>query len=515
MGIKITALSAMLSGFVFLSYEILFLRIASFVTKSHPATFGVVLGVYLLGLGSGVALVRRFVKNSRDEIPGMIVKMLFLSSILCYLVIPMTSFFSAHWFYAARFGLFPLFLAACSFGGIFPLLVRVGVEDESTAGNSTGLIYGANIAGSTLGSFICGFLLLDVMSAASISLLLAIILLLLAVLTIVFFKKSIPQKMLIIPLCLIGVFSILNTHFHSRLYEKLLYMPRSRMVPPFEQIIENRSGVICVERGGRVYGDGVYDGVISTSLSPKRNPEIENAYFAFLFKPDAVSILEIGLATGSWAQVLVNGPEVRSLTSVEINPGFLKLIRRYKAVQSLLVNPRFKVIIDDGRRWLRRNQGRKFDLIVVNNTFHWRNHSTNLLSLEFLQLLKKHLQPGGVVYLNTTFSRHAVHTIAKSFKHTYLYRVYMIASDSPMLINRKRFAKILKDFTIDGRPVLNMSETKDRHMLDKLVSVPLQGTCKEILTRTKGTKIITDDNMITEFGFLRRHIFKKRKEDYY
>jgi spermidine synthase len=118
----------------------------------------------------------------------------------------------------------------------------------------------------------------------------------------------------------------------------------------------------------------------------------------------------IGLGSGSWAQVVANQPHVEQLTVVEINPGYLKLIPQYPAVASLLGNPRVRIIIDDGRRWLVRSPGQRFDAIVMNTTLHWRNHVSNLLSVDFLRLARQHLNLGGVLFYNITGSEDAMAT---------------------------------------------------------------------------------------------------------
>jgi len=104
----------------------------------------------------------------------------------------------------------------------------------------------------------------------------------------------------------------------------------------------------------------------------------------------------IGLSSGSWAQVIANNPEVASLTVVEINPGYLRLVQDTPAVASVLRNPKVTVITDDGRRWLRLNPGRRFDAIVSNTTFYFRANASNLLSVEFLGLIKDHLKHNGI-----------------------------------------------------------------------------------------------------------------------
>jgi len=51
-----------------------------------------------------------------------------------------------------------------------------------------------------------------------------------------------------------------------------------------------------------------------------------------------------------------------------------------------------------------------FDAIVSNTTFHFRANTINLLSAEFLALVKEHLSAGGIVFYNTTDSRRVQRT---------------------------------------------------------------------------------------------------------
>ena len=64
---------------------------------------------------------------------------------------------------------------------------------------------------------------------------------------------------------------------------------------------------------------------------------------------------------------------------VEINPGYLQLIADYPMVSSLLRNPKVRIYVDDGRRWLVAHPDARYDLVLMNTSFHWRDHSTNLV----------------------------------------------------------------------------------------------------------------------------------------
>jgi hypothetical protein len=218
----------------------------------------------------------------------------------------------------------------------------------------------------------------------------------------------------------------------------------------------------------------------------------------------------IGLATGAWAQVLAHHPEVQRVLAIEINPGYLDVIDRSDAVRSLLDNPKFEVAIDDGRRWLARHPDEEFDLIVMNTTYHWHAYAANLLSVEFLQTIRDHLAPEGIAIYNTASSPEAQRTGAVVFDHALRFFNNMIVSNDPLVGDGTRLRAILTTYRIDGQPVFDLEQGHDRSRLDDIVSLlgrfttppELDGFEKraQILARTKGVRLITDDNMGTEWS---------------
>jgi SAM-dependent methyltransferase len=208
----------------------------------------------------------------------------------------------------------------------------------------------------------------------------------------------------------------------------------------------------------------------------------------------------IGLASGSWAQVIANHPEVEKLTVVDINPGYLQLIPKYKVVASLLHNPKVTIVIDDGRRWLVRNPEAAYDVIVMNTTYNWRSNTTNLLSVEFLQLAHRHLSPGGVLFYNTTYSARAQFTGVAVFPYGLLVGSCMAVSDSSIDPNLNRWKQIVTQYKIDGVPVFRLERDNDQRKLAELISMfgSLEGA-DQIRKRTAGSRLITDDNMGSEW----------------
>jgi spermidine synthase len=288
-----------------------------------------------------------------------------------------------------------------------------------------------------------------------------------------------------------------------RVYENLQH--RSFADHDFAHIIENRSGIITVDTDGTVFGNGMYDGRFNTSLKTDSNGIIR-PYALSLFHAAPRDVLMIGLASGSWAQVIANNPAVRSLTVVEINRGYLDLIESQPEVRSLLRNPKVRVIEDDGRRWLGHHPEMNFDAIVVNTTFHFRANATNLLSREYLALIKRHLNPGGVSFYNTNNSRRVQRTACTTFLHGARFTNHMVVSDMPIDWNFARWRDVLERYTIDGKSAFDPNNAVDREHLDALMHEysrdgSMVEECPQLLAATAGRIPVTDDNMGTEWRY--------------
>jgi SAM-dependent methyltransferase len=279
---------------------------------------------------------------------------------------------------------------------------------------------------------------------------------------------------------------------------------------PLVRVVENRSGIITVTADGTVIGNGMYDGRFNTDLRRDANG-IVRPYALSLFHPAPRRVLMIGLSSGSWAQVVANNPDVASLTIVEINPGYRSLIANEGEVASLLRNPKVTIVTDDGRRWLRANPDRRFDAVVSNTTWHFRANISNLLSTEFLELIKQHLAPGGVFFYNTTDSARVQRTGCIAFADGARFLNHMVVSPSPIGFDFARWREVLEAYRIDGRPIFDLTNAEDRAELDRLQSwegsvtaggptAPIE-PCRSILARTAGVRLVTDDNMGSEWRY--------------
>ncbi len=498
----VAALLSFCSGFLSLSVEIAWFRVFFLFTHGRAFAFPLALAFFLFGIAFGSLLAARLTRAWKADEPerlraraaailvlsGAAISFAFLSS-----GVLVTG--------PARDGVV-LVTAVLAFplGLLFPLLMHAGVLPGTGAGRSVSHIYAANIAGSVAGSVGTGFILLDVLPLRSIVLLLSLLALAVGLLL---RRGSLTPRFAAGAALALALFAGCWA-FNETLYEKLQF-GREQKGQRFATVVENKSGVIAVTQDGTVYGSGVYDGHYSTELVHDRN-HIIRPYSVAAFHPGPKRILVIGLASGSWAQVLASLPNEPQLDIVEINAGHLELIPKFPVVASLLKNPRVRIAIEDGRRWLSRNPHEKYDAIVMNTSYSWRAGSTNLLSREFLEQLRGHLNPHGLVMYNTTSSETVAKTGFEVFPYGWRLVNALIVGPDPLPIDRERFLETLKAYRIDGKPVLDLSRPEDAATLERLsVALDPSSTSPQIegrdsiLARYGNYRVLTDDNMLVEW----------------
>ncbi len=501
-----------LSSYIALSYEIVWMRAYLFLTGGQPNAVGFFLGAYLTGLAFGAWFARYACTQDRQNcryhplyLSGLF---LLLANVAGFLVIPIVAYLVSAQAWSPSQTLPIVALAATLLGTSLPLVSHAGIPPDERVGERLSYLYMGNILGAVAGSFTTGFFLLDALTLPHLTLLLAALGILSSGVLILAASPPGHCGFTGVTLAAVVLYIIwLSPMLYANVYEKLLYQDAYVPGRAFAHVSENKSGVIAVSKSGTVYGSGAYDGQFNTNPQPGVDVNrVVRAYAVAAFHAAPHDILMIGLGSGSWLQVLLNHPDVATVTVVEINPGYVDMIRRYPVVASALVHPKLHLVIDDGRRYLRRTR-RRFDLVVQNTIVHWRAHATSLLSREYLALARQRLKPGGVLYYNTTNNAAAHKTGATVFPFAWRFQNMLIGSDSPITINRERWRQKLLQWRIDGRPVLQSDRQGDRHRatLDRIVNQSRwRGKAaweprRSILHRTRREPVITDDNMATEW----------------
>jgi len=505
LGLRGAAALSGVTAFVSLGLEIVWFRVFVLASEDRAPAFALLLATFLAGVAGGAFIGGRMTeKKTAGEIGMGVCMLLAVAGGISPLLIPAVAFLKwkgLNYLLAAS----GFFLVAAVLGAAFPLLCRLAMGGGSETGRKVSLIYVSNIAGSAAGSLLIGFVLMNYMGLQALAFLLGGISLAAGLALVAVLPRGIVSRVTLVSVCGIALVAFalapkLYPDFQRRLNLGIEANEASSLV----HLVENRSGIIAVLANDEVLGSGVYDGSFSTDPVHDKN-RIVRAFAVGAFHPSPKRILLIGLSSGSWAQVLVHYPGVELLEAVEINPGYLGLIAKYPVVSSLLNNPKFKIHIDDGRRWMLSHPDRQYDLIVQNNSFYWRDHSAQLLSTDYLKIVKEHLAAGGAYYYNTTGSDDVMATGLAVFPHGLRVLNFLAVSESPLKVDKERWKSVLRGYSIDGRAVFQAGDSGCDSVLreyEELANTVERGDLREgmetsesIRRRIKNPLIITDDNM--------------------
>ena len=496
-------------GFLALGLEIAWFRVFALATFDRAPAFALLLSTYLAGIAAGSFLSEKLTEKKHVNALTLAGVLILLAGAVSVYLPPLMA--QLCWKGVSVMASVPIFfITAGLLGSVLPLLCQAAVSADESAGRRVSLIYLSNILGSTLGSLVIGFVLMHHFGTEAISMQLAAGCVLTGSAVLLFRSGRLQAPpawgFALIATAVIAIPAAAPTY--ANLFGKMIFGPKAATVGELKHVVENRNGIVAVTADDAVFGGGVYDGYFNIDPANDKNLVIR-AYAMGLFQPQPRRVFMLGLASGSWAQVIANHPEVESMDIVEINPGYLQLVAEYPMVRSLLQNPKVHIYVDDARRWLLAHPSEKYDAIVANTTFYWRDHTSQVLSKEYLAIVKSHLRPGGVYYYNATESEDVLATGLHEF--TYGLRVisFLAVSDSPLVLDKNRWLADLNRYTIDGKRMFDPADPRAVAVLaaysefaDTVKQPPrlLGLEAGDVLAQRLGPRhIITDDNMGAEW----------------
>jgi len=116
---------------------------------------------------------------------------------------------------------------------------------------------------------------------------------------------------------------------------------------------------------------------------------------AMLYRPSTDSMLFLGLGGGSAPKRMWRDFPKLQVDVVELDPVVVDVAHRYFAVPD---DPRLRIDTEDGRLFLAKTD-RKWDAIAI-DVFYEDGIPFHMSTFEFLELVREHLEPGGVVLMN-------------------------------------------------------------------------------------------------------------------
>jgi spermidine synthase len=488
-----------LIGFFSLGSETLWIRTFSFHNFSIAKAFPFILGVYLLGIALGAAFGSRVCrgKGNLNEVLGL--------SLLCGAISlsPAILATSANFAFVAAAILHAglAFASALAFSICFPICHHIGtIVKAGATGRSMSRVYAANIAGCVIGPLFVNFVLLQIATTQ-----LAFALLGLLVFGVSLAVLSVTSKSALKLAGIVGILIAIANVIGAGGPNNWLIASLAYGGMPIRRIVETRQGIVVSykmgsHQGDAIYGNNVYDG--KTNLDPRINSNhINRVLVLAALKPNPKRVLQVGLSSGTWNYLVTGFPGIERIDIVEINPGYVDLISDYPEQQRGLADPRVRLSITDGRKFLKAVPKGTYDLVIMNTTMYWRSYASLLLSKEFLTLIRSRMAAGGLLSYNTTGSPDALYTAASVFPHAYLYSNFAICSDFDWRskLNEPSSIDQLLRVRPEGKPLF--TEADHSLMLDFL-SPDHTATVAEIAAKAgRPLEVITDRNLITEYKY--------------
>ncbi len=496
-------LLAFASGLLSLGMEIIWTRLVSFTHHTVPQSFAYVLFAYLLGIALGAHVGKKVCNRSNGD-DSLLWKVagqsLIWSSVFDVIAIAIYAVAPLNPYGDAIYLLTVITLSAGIKGVIFPIVHYIGsMRGDDELGASISNVYAANVAGATIGPLFVGFVLMNLVTLQQ-----AMVICSLAALVVwaVVSRAATGKKhqWFAVLSCVVLLLALGLADKHLLIRELVANENGRELTVGY--INESRHGTIHTlempDRSTIVYGENLYDGKINTSLTHDING-IFRVYALAAMHSAPRKILVIGMSGGSWVEVIRHFPQVESIDVVEINPNYLDLVKHHQEVAPLLDDKRVKIHITDGRKYLKQHSNEKYDLIVMNTTWHWRAYSVLLLGQDFLTALRDSLAPGGIVAFNTTSSMDVFHTAAQTFPFAGLYSNFVFASDhDPRADLRQNAARIVEV----GRR-MSAKQGTDEAALNRIAwNVAMTPILLESEVDFKRPpEVVTERNMITEYKY--------------
>lgn len=265
-----------------------------------------------------------------------------------------------------------------------PFAIKLAATDLATVGATAGVLYAISTAGSIAGTLLTAFVLIPAMGVRAILYTLGVVLLALSALLALRSVRRLAAPVAAVSLlvALVGNTSAATVGISQILLEKDTVYHRIRV---HEDVSWRYLRFDRSLQGGMLLKDPV--------VSPLRYTDY--VHLGWVFTPDIRRVLMIGLGAGSIPKQFLAAYPAVAVDSVELDPVVVDVARKYFAVTP---EPRHRIIIQDGRQFVRRAEGR-YDLILVDAYFA-EAIPFHLVTREFLRQLKAALAPDGVVVAN-------------------------------------------------------------------------------------------------------------------
>ncbi len=413
-----------LSGLAALGAEVVWTRLLSLLLGATVYTFSIILAVFLTGLwagsGAGSLAIRRF-SDPRLALAGC--------QILIGLACAWTAYTLAYalpywpvdpWLSINPWMNFEIDVIRCAFailpaallwGASFPLALACAAGEGEDPARLTGEVYAANTAGAIAGALLFSLVLIPSAGTAASQQILVWVAAVsaAAALAPLGFIERRPLRLAAGCAAAAALAWMASSTISEVPWQMIAY---GRRVAPILRAAH--SGTEGNPQVPLFVGEGINSSVVISQRGDQRffyvsgKSEASSApidmrlqrmmgHLPALTHLNPRSVLVVGFGAGVTAGSFVPYPEVQRIVVCELEPLIPPASGKFFAKQNnnVLLDPRTSVVYDDARHYILTIPD-KFDVITTDPIHPWVKGTSALYSKEFYELVKSHLNPGGV-----------------------------------------------------------------------------------------------------------------------
>jgi spermidine synthase len=399
-----------LSGFAALGYEILWTRALLVHLKASTYAFSLMLSVYLLGVAGGSLMASGYAARSRRPLVGLAACQLgVVATVLLGLIaFPELKAIGLTIIGSRRIDVFGraiglmfaqasvvMLLPTLFMGAMFPFGVAAYHSASRSVSRSVGSLYAVNTAGNIAGAVVVGFGTIPIMGVRHSIIAMVAVNLAVAAVIALWLSRSLARRMLAV-----GASAAVLAAVHVSIDDEIFLQSFRKGKGARTTVLfyrEGASDTVAVfehwlgkeKARTLIYSDG--RGAAGTGTL------LWNLYFGHLpmvLHPDPQEVLHICYGSGN-SVLALSRHKPRRIDVVELSPHVRDASRFFWSNEGVIDDPRVNLIIEDGRNYL-LGTDRKYDVVSLEPPNVYTAGVVNLYTQEFYELVRQHLNPGGI-----------------------------------------------------------------------------------------------------------------------
>jgi spermidine synthase len=403
-----------LSGATALGAEVIWTRLMGLLLGATVYTFSIILAVFLVGIGVGSAVGSALARTIKARAAMGVCQLMLAGAIAwtAYMIAqsvpwwPVNPLLNQNPWFTFQVDmvrvLWAILPATLLWGASFPLALAAASRGDEP-GQLVGGIYAANTGGAILGALAFSMVLVPWIGTANCEKVLIVMAGVSALIVLVPHLLSSRAKTAWVGLLASVVLLVYLVSGVTPVPPLLIaYGRRIMTLQSTSKILYTGEGInssIAISQ----WNDGAIQFHVSGKVEASTEPydmrlQRMLGHLPALVHPDPKSVLIVGFGAGVTAGSFVTHPSISRIVICEMEPLIPPTATQYFAKENYNVknDPRTQIFYDDARHFVLTTRD-KFDIITSDPIHPWVKGSATLYSKEYFELVKEHLNPGGVV----------------------------------------------------------------------------------------------------------------------